>query len=234
MSENDKCHFIGGNGNMRTMYGGKVTLLESRAINALMTVVRSADSSTMDYIRASDRALTILAEEGLASLNGVGPKTVTTPCGTYTGLSKLKGSDICAVSIVRSGDILLEAVRRCEPDVKVGKILIQRDETHPNKIAKFYYRKLPADVASKQILLCDPMLGTGGSACCAIQTLVDAGVSDKNIVFINVLGCHEGIQAVLSQFPNVRIITFAVDPMLNSQKYLAPGLGDFGDRYYST
>ena len=75
---------------------------------------------------------------------------------------------MCVVSIVRSGDILLEAVRGCAPNIKVGKILCQRDEEHPDKIAKLYYSKFPKDIAAlKMVLLVDPMLATG--TCCRLS-----------------------------------------------------------------
>jgi len=231
LAESDKCHFIGSNGNYRTFYNGRVVVVESKAVNALMTQVRSDSVSHLDNIRCSDRALNLLAEEGLANLPGVRPLTVTTACGSYTGLSSVPASEIVAVSIVRSGDVLLEAVRRCLPDVGVGKILIQRDE---HAIPHLYYSKLPRNIAEKQILLCDPMLGTGGSAITAIKVLKAAGVKEANIVFINVIGCHDGLQALFDAYPSVKVVTLGIDPLLNSHKYLAPGLGDFGDRYYGT
>jgi uracil phosphoribosyltransferase len=231
LSASDKAHFIGSNGVSRTFYGGRVVLLESKAINALMTTIRQADVSRADNVSCSDRLLNILVEEGLAYLPAVTERTVTTACGTYTGLSNVSGSDIVAVSIVRSGDILLEAVRRALPDVGVAKILIQRDE---NANPQLYYSKLPRDVATKQVLLCDPMLATGGSAITAIRVLKDAGVEESNIVFINVVAVHEGLHAILEEFPAVKIVTMGIDPLLNSHKYIAPGLGDFGDRYYGT
>ena len=70
----------------------------------------------------------MLAEEGLARLRGVVEKTVETPCGSYVGLAAVPTHTICCVDIVRSGGILLEAVRKVAPDSKTAKILIQRDE----------------------------------------------------------------------------------------------------------
>ncbi len=86
----------------------------------------------------------------------------------------------------------MSTVRKILPGIAVGKILIQRDETHPLKIPKLFYCKLPPDIASRHILLCDPMLATGGSAECAIGKLVEAGVQADRIVFLNVISCPEG------------------------------------------
>jgi len=64
----------------------------------------------------------------------------------YTG-EEIDVSKVCAVSVVRAGDSLLEAVRACEPGMPVGKILIQRDESTPEKLPKLFYCKLPPTVS---------------------------------------------------------------------------------------
>ena len=87
-----------------------VEVLKGRAITSLFTVIRDKDASTADYITHADRLLNLLAEETLAQ--HATPHTVTTPCGTYEGLKPCPATQLCAVSIVRSGDILLEATRR--------------------------------------------------------------------------------------------------------------------------
>ena len=211
------------------------TLLESPAIVVLLTSIRNVNTSVATYINDADRLMRILAEEGLARLRGVEKTTVVTPCGKYTGLKSIPEKEICAVSIMRSGDILLEAVRSCAPNIKVGKILLQRDEEHPEKIAKLYYSKFPQDIAKlKMVVLVDPMLATGGSALLAIKTLIDHGVKEEKIMFLNVVACPEGLDALQSTYPKIQIVTAAIDSHLNEDKFIVPGLGDFGDRYYST
>ena len=105
--------------------------------------------------------------------------------------------------------------------------MIQRDETHVDKIPKLFYCKLPPDVSNRQVLLCDPMLATGGSASCAIGKLVEAGVPEKNIIFLNVISCPEGLARLGKDWPEVKIVTAAMDPELNEHKYIVPGLGDY-------
>ena len=131
---------------------------------------------------------------------------------------------------------MLGVMRAIMPDIAVGKILIQRDHTPGENYAKpmHYYTKLPPDIDKRICLLCDPMLGTGGSANCAIKCLVEAGVTPGNIIFINLIGCKEGIEAIHGLYPDVKIVTSAATEVLNEKKYLVPGLGDFGDRYFGT
>eukprot|EP00992_Anisonema_acinus_P010617 TRINITY_DN6724_c0_g1_i1.p1 TRINITY_DN6724_c0_g1~~TRINITY_DN6724_c0_g1_i1.p1 ORF type:complete len:222 (+),score=80.94 TRINITY_DN6724_c0_g1_i1:2-667(+) len=209
-------------------------VLNSRAITILFTVIRDKNTSVRDYVFYSDRLMRILAEEGLAQLATVVPRTVETPCGVYHGLALPPPETLCCVSVVRSGDILLEAVRQLSVGIAVGKILVQRDETDKEKRPVLFYNKLPPDVAQRQVLLVDPMLATGGSAKVAIKLLLEAGVPAKNIIFLNVVSCPEGLTAMAESYPEVKIVTCAVDERLNDQKFIVPGLGDYGDRYYST
>lgn len=131
--------------------------------------------------------------------------------------------------------------------VRIGKILIQRDEeTHQ---AKLFYAKLPDDIANRYSLLLDPMLGelrsctplsrqvaqmltsallipaTGGSAIKAIEVLIDHGVPQERIIFLNLVASPEGLKAMYDAYPKVKVVTAWVDEALNDKKYIVPGLG---------
>jgi uracil phosphoribosyltransferase len=99
-----------------------------------------------------------------------------------------------------------------------------------------YYTKLPPGIAGHRVLLCDPMLATGGSALAALRVLCGDPhrVPPSRICFVNLLSCPEGLRAVHEAFPEVTIVTAMIDQGLNDDKYIVPGLGDFGDRFYGT
>lgn len=176
----------------------------------------------------------LLAEDALAEFE-TKSVDIETPCGPFTGKATVDPTSICAVSIIRSGDSLLEVVRECEPAIKVGKILIQRDEGHPNKLPRLFYSKMPPDVAKLFILLCDPMLATGGSAVMTLDVLVKQyKVDPSKVVFANMICAPEGLSAVARAYPSVKIVTACIDDGLNDDKYIVPGLGDYGDRYFNT
>ncbi len=99
---------------------------------------------------------------------------------------------------------------------------------------QLFYVKLPADIANRTVLLVDPMLATGQSASLAIRELAARGVPEERILFLNVVACPEGLAVLAARHPAVRVVTAAVDEGLNAQKYIVPGLGDFGDRYFGT
>ena len=191
-------------------------------------------TSSEEFVGYAKRAMRLVAEDALAEFP-TSPTRITTPCGPFLGLERLPASTICAVSIIRSGDALLEAAREIEPGCKVGKILIQRDESHPDKIAKLFYSKLPPGIESMYVLLCDPMLATGGSALKALDVLCkDYMVEPSKIVFANMICAPEGLKALAKAYPTVKIITATIDESLNKEKFIVPGLGDFGDRFFNT
>ena len=154
--------------------------------------------------------------------------TVETPLGPSPG--RRVGSDIVVVPVLRAGLGMLDAVLELMPGARVGHIGLQRDEM--TAVASRYYSKLPARLASSYVLMIDPMLATGGSAVAALDLLKEAGAT--RIFVVCIVAAPEGIALVDRHHPEVSIYTPAVDEGLNSQKYIVPGLGDFGDRLYGT
>jgi len=206
----------------------------SKAYKALFTKMRDVRTKSEDFVPYSKRAMRLLAEDALAEFPSQ-KITIQTPCGPCEGVKTLDPSEMCAVSIVRSGDALLESVRECLPGISVGKILIQRDESHPDKIPKLFYSKLPPNVQKKFVLLCDPMLATGGSAIMALDVLVvKYKISQHRIIFANMICAPEGIKAVGKAYPKIKIVTACIDSHLNDDKFIVPGLGDYGDRFFNT
>jgi uracil phosphoribosyltransferase len=199
-------------------------------LKSLYTIIRDKKTKRDDFIFYSDRIIRILVEEGLNFLP-INKKIVNTPTSSKFFGSSFKGK-ICAISIIRSGESMEKAVREVCKKIRIGKILIQRNEK--TKEPMLYYSKLPKDIAKRYVLLLDPMLATGGSVCKAIKTLKDKGVKEERIIFINLISCPEGIKKLTAAFPGVKIITGFVDKGLNSKAFIIPGLGDFGDRYFGT
>ena len=207
--------------------------LKLKSIDRLLTIIRDINLDRQKFIEYSNRLLTIVSEEALSYL----PTTelvVETPFEKFYGNQIPSSEDICGVSIMRSGDILLDALHQIEPKISIGKILVQRDEDSINKEATFYYCKLPENISQMYVLVCDPLLATGGSAICAINVLLKHHVPIDKIYFVNLISAPEGLEALLKKFPEIKIITACIDSHLNQDKFVVPGLGDFGDRYYNT
>jgi len=211
-----------------------VHVLNSRAIQLLLGKLRDVKTDQPTYMRVADCLCDLLAMEALCAEHLTANVKVQTPCGVADTI-ELKFPKICAVSILRSGDILAEAVRRNKiVDCVVGKILIQRDEKDPEKKSRLFYEKLPGDISRMPVILCDPMLATGGSAINAVEVLLKHGVREDKITFANIVCCPEGLKTFTERFPGLRVITTTIDNGLNDEKFILPGLGDFGDRYFGT
>ena len=67
-----------------------------------------------------------------------------------------------------------------------------------------------------------------------MNSLIKEGVKEENVIFINVIACPEGIERLTDEFPKLKIVTGTIDSNLNENKYIVPGLGDYGDRFFGT
>lgn len=205
-------------------------LQPNNQVRSLMSIIRDKETKRGDFVFYADRLIRLLVEKALEFLPVKNKVAVTPLDEKYNGVA-FEGK-ICAVSIVRAGESMEKGVRDTCRDIRIGKILIQRDEKTAEP--KFYYEKLPLDIKRRHVLLLDPMLATGGSIICAIKLLIQKGVPIENIIFINLIACFDGLDNVYKQFPNLTIVTAEVDEEMNKIKYIIPGLGDFGNRYFGT
>ena len=210
----------------------KLTVLRpTPRVRALHSSIRASRTPRATFVRDANALVHLLIEEALALLPERAEQ-IETPCGSYSGCAQPAAHELCAVSIMRAADCMLHVLSQIVPGVAVGKILIRRDEATARP--SLLYSKLPPNLAQYHILLLDPMLATGGSCVKALSVLVDAGAIAERIIFVNLVCVKEGLDAVRAAYPSVRIVTGEVDPLLNEQKYIVPGLGDFGDRYFGT
>ena len=196
------------------------------AHDALATL-RDKTTTPEHFRRAATRISVLLIAEALKDL---APQSVTvqTPLGPAPG--RRAGSNVVVVPVLRAGLGMLDAVLDLVPSARVGHIGLQRDEV--TAVASQYYSKLPSGLGESYVLMIDPMLATGGSAVAALDLLQKAGA--KVIRMICIVAAPDGVALVEKHHPQVGIYTPVIDEKLNAQKYIVPGLGDFGDRLYGT
>lgn len=209
----------------------QVTVLEmTPQLRTLMTIIRDKDTKRNDFIFYADRINRLLVEEGLNFLP-THEKIVETRTGKQYVGSEFLGK-ICAVPIIRAGLSMENSIREVAKRIRIGHILIQRDEETAKPI--FFKAWLPEDIYERYVFILDPMLATGGSAIETIRVLKEHGVEESKIIFINLVSAPEGIENVLTAAPEIRIVTAEVDEGLNDLAYIIPGLGDYGDIYFGT
>ena len=196
-------------------------------VHDALAQLRDKQTPADSFRRVATRISVLLAAEALRSV-ATRDVTVETPLGPAPG--RRIDRDVVVVPVLRAGLGMLDAVLELVPDARVGHIGLQRDEM--TAIASQYYSKLPARLDDSDVLMIDPMLATGGSAVAALDLLKRAGA--KTVTLICIVSAPEGVAAVEASHPDVSIYTPVIDKHLNEQKYIVPGLGDFGDRLYGT
>jgi len=156
----------------------------------------------------------------------VRPLKVETPLGTARGFQLRR--EVVLVPVLRAGLGMLDSILQLIPHARVGFIGLKREETTLK--AMFYHKSLPPDLSRYEVILIDPMLATGGSAVAAMDLLTELDV--RRVRLVNLVAAPEGIRRVRRQYPDLPIITAAVDRKLNERGYILPGLGDAGDRLF--
>ncbi len=142
---------------------------------------------------------------------------------------KIAGKKVVIVPILRAGLGMVEGLTQLMPSARIGHIGLYRDETTCQPV--FYYYKMP-EGKERMVLLTDPMLATGGSACDAIARLKADGYTQIRLVCL--VASPQGVAKVEEQHPDVDIYLASLDEGLNEKSYILPGLGDAGDRIFGT
>lgn len=195
----------------------------------LISVLRNKHTTMEQFREAAEQLATVLAAESAMFL----PKktvSIETPLAKTT--CNVIDGQVLLVSILRAGLTFLSPFLKFYPNALVGFIGARRNEQ--TAIPELYYKKFPPFTNDNPILLLDPMLATGGSSCLAIDLLIEAGAKESQITLVSAIAAPEGIQHLKQEHPGVHLIVAQVDQHLDDRKFIYPGLGDFGDRYFGT
>ena len=142
---------------------------------------------------------------------------------------KIAGKKVVIAPILRAGLGMVEGLTELIPSARIGHIGMYRDEE--TCLPVFYYYKMPAD-KDRLVIVTDPMLATGGSACDAIARLKKDGYTSIRLMCL--VASPQGVKAVQEMHPDVEIYLASLDEGLNDKNYILPGLGDAGDRIFGT
>lgn len=205
-----------------------VTVIDHPLLQHKLSIVRSADTTTDNFRRLVREIAAMMAYEVTRDLP-TELVDVTTPIATCR-VPMIAGKKLCLVSILRAGNGMLDGMIELLPGARVGHIGLYRDP-HTLQPVEYYF-KLPEDVEEREVIVVDPMLATGNSACAALSRLKEEGVG--NLRFVCLLAAPEGLVALAAAHPDVPVTTAAVDSHLDEHGYIVPGLGDAGDRLFGT
>ena len=206
---------------------GNVIVAEHPLLAAKFSILR-AKATAPDEFRRNLQEVSILLLAEAARAWETAPIEIETPLRKCDG--QILRRPVVIVPILRAGLGMLEGMSRVLPEANVGHIGLYRDEKTLRPVT--YYCRLPTNLAEAQIMLVDPMLATGYSACEAVALLKAKGAT--RIQFLCLVASPPGIEQLNAAHSDVTIVTGAIDPELNEFGYIVPGLGDAGDRYFGT
>jgi uracil phosphoribosyltransferase len=203
-----------------------VTVVDHPLAQHLLAALRDRSTPPPVFRALSKRLAFALVLEAVRSLP---TRAVDVETPLERGPARVLAADLVVVPILRAGLGMLEAVTDLFPEILVGYIGLERDESTLE--AGSYYRKLP-NVRARHALILDPMLATGGSADLACRSVKEGGPA--SVRFLSVVAAPQGVTRMEREHPDVSIFTAAVDRDLDDRGFILPGLGDFGDRLFGT
>lgn len=206
-----------------------VVVFNHPLINHKIAILRDEKTSTKEFRELVAEITTLMTYESLKDGVPTETRLVKTPLEECEQ-AVVKDNAIAIVPILRAGLGMVNGVHALFPTARVGHVGMYRDEETLKPMS--YYCKLPDGIEDKLVLVLDPMLATGGSACDTIQLLKEKGC--KNIKFMAIIGAPEGVCRLAEAHPDVQIYVSTLDRCLNDHGYILPGLGDAGDRLFGT
>ncbi len=191
-----------------------------------ISILRSIETGTKVFRELAEEIAMLLCYEALRDAK-LDEREIETPMGKTQG-NFLDEDKYTFVPILRAGLGMSNGITKVVPNAKIGVIGLYRNEETLEPVR--YYYKVPKDIKDREVILVDPMLATGGSACDAIKMMKEDGV--KKIKFLCLIAAPEGIERLQKEYPDVDIYCGHIDDHLNEIGYIVPGLGDAGDRIF--
>ncbi len=204
-----------------------VTVLNHPLIQTKVGILRNVSTSNQVFRSTLNEVASLMVYEVFRDFP-VKELEIRTPLEKVNVKQLSRG--ITLVPILRAGLGMTDGILQLIPEAKVGHIGLYRDKKTLEPVE--YYSKFPSNLSETEVVVIDPMLATGGSACTAIDFIKKSG--GKNIRFVCLVAAPEGIIKMTDLHPDVPIFTAAMDRELNDHAYILPGLGDAGDRIYGT
>lgn len=204
-----------------------VHIIDHPLVQHKLSIMRNKETSTADFRKLLQEISMLMGYEITRDFP-LEYEEIETPLQKMNA-PKLSGKKVVIAPILRAGLGMVDGLLSLIPSARVGHIGLYRDEE--TCLPVFYYYKMPQN-KERLVILTDPMLATGGSACDAIMRLKKDGFN--NIKLMCLVASPQGVKAVNEKYPDVDIYIASLDEGLNERNYILPGLGDAGDRLFGT
>jgi len=153
--------------------------------------------------------------------------TVTTPVARDVGARRIAETPLL-VPVLRAGLGMVPAITAMLSPVEVAHVGLRRDEATLK--ANLYLNALPASLSGRRVVICDPMLATGGTLIEVCNLVLARGAS--SVVVLCLIASVPGMRAFRAAHRGVPVACAGLDPELDDRGYIVPGLGDAGDRLF--
>mgnify|MGYP002621062349 FL=1 len=216
------------------MEDNKVRIIENPVIFINLCKMRDKNTDSQGVRIATRKITRVLLYEAAKNLPLV-EKEIETPVVKTKVKTVEEDINIIISPILRAGLIFTDEAIDILPQACIRHIGMYRDEKTLKPV--WYYNKVPMEAPNPEnfyIYITDPMLATGNSLIEAIRLYADKKIPMENIKCICIMAAPEGIENIQREFPEVEIITAAVDEGINEKGYIVPGMGDAGDRIFNT
>ncbi|KAI5893752.1 PRTase-like protein [Schizophyllum commune H4-8] len=206
-----------------------ITVIDHPIVRAELSKLRLTTTSPKDFREGIKQISFILGIEASRSLEEATFQGET-PISAFTGT--IIKPRVGLTPILRAGLGMSDALISIFPDAPVYHLGIFREKVTLQPVE--YYSKLPSKPNVDLVYLLDPLIATGGTANAALSMLLDWGIPVKNIKLLCVLASKAGLDNVKAAHPELEVWVAGVDDVLTQNGLISPGLGDTGDRLFST
>lgn len=209
-----------------------VRIIDHIYAQALLTRLRDRRTPSLEFRKTLVRLGRVIGYE-LVKTFDVREVEVETPLGVARGIEIVGLDHVVIVQVLRAAMPLVEGLLKAFPLARLGVVAARRREEGGAVDVDVFYSKIPAVSEEDTVIVADPMLATGQTMVRAIDEVYKAG-RPRRLMAVSVIATPIAIERVLSSYPNAEIYTVAIDPALNDKAFIVPGLGDAGDRAFST
>jgi uracil phosphoribosyltransferase len=204
----------------------EVLLVDHPAVADRVARLRDVSTPSNGFRQLVSEISAFVAYEALRDLE-MADAVIDTPVASDVTVRRIDES-VLLVPVLRAGLGMVHAIQELLPLTCVAHVGLRRNEvTHQPDV---YLNRLPTDLRGRRVVVCDPMLATGGSLTEVCTLVSRRGASD--ITALCLIASVPGLEHFHSIHPGVRVACAAIDPELDDRAFIVPGLGDAGDRLF--
>ena len=217
---------------------GEAKLLTHALARHTLTDLRSVETEQVAFRKGLVKLGRICGYEIIDGIMETAYETVQTPLTETTGERVVGMDDVVIVNVLRAATPFVEGLLKAVPRARQGVISASRDEAGGMDAEGAFdievdYVKLPEITPEDTVIVADPMLATGSTMATVLEYVQGQG-DPARLLVLSAVSAPEGIVRLDEQFPDVDVLTVAIDDHLDDDGYIVPGLGDAGDRAFRT